>query len=391
MKYDRVQPQVGANAPGLDREAVILEHLFHDPVESHRGQIQAPHALLRSMVVEQALDQLLQLHALLSEDFDDFALSRRERSGSLLDQKLGSFAKRRQRRFQLVRDVPKEQALLLFEFDQPLTQPIEPTAQVFQVRRPADPDVAFELSRAEAPDRLVELADRSRDEEGDPDREEHAERYRRRELQPEDALRALPRAAHGFHLAVDQGIARVEHVPRQARQHQVAFHERLLLSRGLRFAEQLFVEPLLPVDRVVKLVQLRLVEGLQGQLAGIRLEVRSQPSVVVEEPLVVEDEILAHHPFERGGLLDQEPAAARGLRRLRNRGLALTCQLLDVYRSIVESHDERRRDEREGEQQQAQKRPWIVALREVEPDFHARYNAAVLRIVNLRSRPVGPK
>ncbi len=95
---------------------------------------------------------------------------------------------------------------------------------------------------------------------------------------------------------------------------------------------------------------MRLVEGLQGQLAGIRLEVRPQPSVVVEEPLVVEDEILAHHPFERGGLLDQEPAAARGLRRLRNRGLALPCQLLDVHRSIVKSHHERRRDEREGEQ-----------------------------------------
>ena len=117
-------------------------------------------------------------------------------------------------------------------------------------------------------------------------------------------------------------------------------------------------------------MQLRLVERLQGQLAGIRLEVRPQPSVVLEEFLIVEDEILAHHPFERGGLLDQEPASARGLRRLRDRGLALTCQLLDVHRSVVKSHDERRRDEREGEQQQAQKRPWIVSQGKVEPDFH---------------------
>jgi len=59
-----------------------------------------------------------------------------------------------------------------------------------------------------------------------------------------------------------------------------------------------------------ELVQLRLVERLQGQLAGIRLEVRPEPSVVLEELLVVEDEILAHYPFQRRGLLDQEAAAA---------------------------------------------------------------------------------
>src|SRR5712664_4511462 len=130
------------------------------------------------MIVEQALDQLLQLHALLLENFDDFALSQRKRTGSAFGEQLGSFAKCRQRRFQLVRYVPQEQALLLLELDQALTQPIEPAAQVFQVRRPADPYVAFELARAEAPNRLVQLADRSRDEEGDPGREEYAERYR---------------------------------------------------------------------------------------------------------------------------------------------------------------------------------------------------------------------
>src|SRR5882672_73367 len=370
LKYDRIQPQVGADATSLDREPVIFEHLFHDPVESHRRHLQPPHALLRSMVIQKALDQLLQLHALLPENFDDFAQARRERAGGPLDQQLRSFAKRRQGRLQLVRNVAQEQALLLLEFDQPLSQPVEPAAQVFQVRRPADPDIALELAGAEAPDSLVELADGSSDEERDSDRKEYPERDRRGELQPEDALRARARAPHGFHLAVDQGVARIEHVPRQPRQHQVAFHERLLFGRRLRFAEQLFVERLLLVDGGVELVQLRLVERLQGQLAGVRLEVRSQPSIILEEFLVVEDEILTHDPFERRGLLDQEPAAARGLRRLRNRGLALTCELLDVHRGVVKSHDERRRDEREGEQQQAEKRSRIVALGEVEPDFH---------------------
>src|SRR5258705_7463984 len=138
------------------------------------------------MIVEQALDQLLQLHALLLQDSDDFELARRKRTGSAFGEQLGSFAKRRQRRFQLVRYVSQEQALLLLELDQTLTQPIEPAAQVFQIRRPAHPDVAFELTRAEAPDRLVELADRSGDEKGDPDRKEYPQRYRSSELRSEE-------------------------------------------------------------------------------------------------------------------------------------------------------------------------------------------------------------
>src|SRR6267378_7164844 len=167
------------------------------------------------MIIEQALDQLLQLHTLLLEDFDDFALSRRERTGSAFGEQLGSFAKRGQRRFQLVRDVPQEQALLLLELDQALTQPIEPAAEVFQVRGPDDLDVALELAGAQPPNRLIELADRPCDENRDSDREQHAQRDRRRELQPEDALRALAGLTHGFHFAVDQGVARIENVPRQ--------------------------------------------------------------------------------------------------------------------------------------------------------------------------------
>jgi len=130
---------------------MIVEHLFHDPVESHRRQLQTPHALLSSMVVQQALDQLLQC-TLFAGGFLRFRVARRERPGGPLDQQLGSFTKRRQRRFQLVRDVPQEQALLLFELDQPLTQPIEPAAQVFQS---AGPPTRMSPSNSPAPRRRI--------------------------------------------------------------------------------------------------------------------------------------------------------------------------------------------------------------------------------------------
>jgi len=88
-------------------------------------------------------------------------------------------------------------------------KPFEPAAEVFQVRGPHDLDGALELARAQASYRLIELSiglamnivTRSR-----------AARpgNGRRELQPQDALRALAGPAHGFHLAVDQGIAGVE-------------------------------------------------------------------------------------------------------------------------------------------------------------------------------------
>jgi hypothetical protein len=79
-------------------------------------------------------------------------------------------------------------------------------------------------------------------------------------------------------------------------------------------------------------------------------EVRSQPRVVVEV-LIIENEVLAHDALERRRLLDQQAAASRRLRSLRYRGLALSGQLLDVDRGVVERDDERRGYQEESEQE----------------------------------------
>ena len=93
----------------------------------------------------------------------------------------------------------------------------------------------------------------------------------------------------------------------------------------------------------------------------------------------------AHDPLESGCLLDQEAASARGSRRLRHRRLALAGQLLDIYRGVVERDDERSRDQQESKQQQAEERPRVVALREVEIDLHR------LSLPSLNARILSPE
>src|SRR5262245_20423789 len=275
------------------------------------------------MVVEQIFYQALQLRAFLPQDFDDFALPRRERPDCAFDQELGTFTQGGQRRLQLVRDVPQKQALLLLELDESLTQPVEPDSQVFQVGGPDDAYVALEFSRAQAPDRLIELPDGSCDEDSDTDREKDAERYRCRQLQPQDALGALTGLPHRLDFAVDQGVARVEHVPREIRQDHVSPDKRGLVFPRYGLAHQLLVQRLLGVDRVVELPQLGFVQRLQRQLAGVGLEIGPESGVILEQLLVVEDQVLAHDALQGRRLLDQEAASARCFRRLRHGGLTV--------------------------------------------------------------------
>jgi len=113
------------------------------------------------MVVQQASIQLLQLRRFLPEDFYDFALARGERPGGPLDQQLdpsrsavsGVFSSLRGR-------AAGNKRFCCSSSNQPLTQPIEPAPR-YSGPRAADPLSPSKLARASAPDRLVQLRDRS--------------------------------------------------------------------------------------------------------------------------------------------------------------------------------------------------------------------------------------
>ena len=106
----------------------------------------------RALVVEQVLDQVLQLDAVVAQDGDHLALRRRQRPGDLVVQQLGALAQRRQRRLQVMRQVAQEAVLLRLQLGQPQAQPVEALAQAAQVRRPAHPDRPREIGAAQLAD-----------------------------------------------------------------------------------------------------------------------------------------------------------------------------------------------------------------------------------------------
>ena len=117
----------------------------------------------RALIVEQVLDEVLQLDAVVAHDADDLALRRRERSADLVVQQLRALAQRGERRLELVGEVAQEPVLLGLELGEAAAQPVQALAQRLQVLRTRDRDRTVEVRGAELPDRSVELADRPRD------------------------------------------------------------------------------------------------------------------------------------------------------------------------------------------------------------------------------------
>ena len=104
-------------------------------------------------------------------------------AADVVAQELRAFAHGGERRLELVRHVAQEARLLLLELGQARAQPFEPLADVAQVLRTVHLDRVREIRRAHLADRLVELADRARDQHGEDDRE------RDRDRRPSRALR----------------------------------------------------------------------------------------------------------------------------------------------------------------------------------------------------------
>ena len=118
--------------------------------------------------------------------------SRDELAADLVAQQLGALAHRGERRLELVRDVAQEAVLLLLELGEPHAQPFEPLPEVAQVLRAVDVHGLREVGGAHLPDRLVELADRARDQHREHERERDRDADGR-ERQPQPLLAALRR------------------------------------------------------------------------------------------------------------------------------------------------------------------------------------------------------
>jgi len=151
-------------------QPLFLHHPAHDVGECDRTQRCRFHRACL-MIGEQVLDQLLQRQRVVPDDAHDVVLFGRQLAAHIVAQQLRALAHRGERRLELVRHVPQESVLLLFEVREARAQPLEPLPEVAQVLRSVAFDAVSEVRRAHAPDREIHLANRARDQHREDDAE----------------------------------------------------------------------------------------------------------------------------------------------------------------------------------------------------------------------------
>src|SRR5688572_20011940 len=118
----------------------------------------------------------------MSQNFGDLALLRGELSHDLVRKKLRAFAQRRQRGLELVRHVAQKAILLLLELGEALSHPVQTLAEVLQVLGSADQNRRAEIGLPQPANRLVDLADRTRDQNREADDQKDHDRKQCEEL-----------------------------------------------------------------------------------------------------------------------------------------------------------------------------------------------------------------
>ena len=259
-----------------------------------------------------------------------------------------------------MRHVAQEPRLLLLELVQPRAQPFEALPDVAQVLRPVHLDRVREVGGAHPADRLVELTDRPRDQHGEQDRERDGDRHGR-ERQPQPLLAPLRR---GLLQPLDGALRelrrRVQHALRVLDQHRVAVGEvRHLLRRPLRRVERR-VQLRFPRAQALEHGHLRTLEGQQRERPGRLQEVLAHAPVVLEQRRVLEDDLLAREPLERGRLLEQQPARAPGLRRLQHLLAALRGEPVQRQDELAQRVEQRQAHEQEAQQDELEERARVI-------------------------------
>src|SRR6185369_1493536 len=152
-------------------------------------------------------DLLLQLDAVLAQDFRDLALLGRQASEHIVGQELRAFAQRGQRRFQLVRNLLQKTVLLLLEVDELAAHPFQPVAEVLEVGRAGNADRRIEFTFAKLADGRIDLPDWTRYNGRKAEDQENHHGNQRQRLPQHDAPRFERGAAHFVDLVIDQARA----------------------------------------------------------------------------------------------------------------------------------------------------------------------------------------
>src|SRR5512145_1771460 len=103
----------------------------------------------------------------------------------------------------------QESLAVLRDLDQPPAQPFELPAERLEIGGAADRDRLCELAVAELADRIVDVADRATEEQGDDERHTEADRHERRRLPQQSLPCVIGIGLQAYELPVD--LAAREH------------------------------------------------------------------------------------------------------------------------------------------------------------------------------------
>src|SRR6266536_1312802 len=206
----------------------------------------------------------------------------------------------------------------------------------------------------------VELANRSRDQNG----EQKRERQRNagggeREIEPFlpplrcDLLQPLDRA-------LGEIVGRAEERLRTVRELRVAVGKLCLRLGGMLWRHEQLVQAAFAVGETVEGRQLIGGQRQKCELARGAPELLAQAHVIVDERAVLENQELSHYALQRDGLLEQLAARASGLRRLLHGLLSLQLQPIERKDQLRKRVDQRQADQQETQQNEFEKRARVI-------------------------------
>ena len=298
---------------------------------------------------QQRLDLALQHGGVLLEDARHLALVFVQFAGHAVFQQRDTFAHRRQRGLQFVRDVAQETRLVGVQLGQPQAQPFELLPDALHVGRATDVDRHFQPVLAQADDGPLESL------EGPA--QPHAERHRQHHRQENgaDHQAGEPFAAQ-VEFAGHRAVAFLDgalHFLRDQRRHALEFpelarHGTFAVERGFRRTgeQRLDVGQFGPPARrhlARHVARHQFVEQAVGFVRGL-VETFAQHGVV-------QDERLPAGPFHGGAAVAQALHRRVELQRTRGESAALAHQAVESEDRPQRDAAQQCRDQQEGQQQ----------------------------------------
>ncbi len=313
----------------------------------------------RAVVMDQAVDAVVQVAHIAAHDAGDRLLLGVERAGHAFGQQVHALFHRGQRGFELVRHMPQQLDFLRLQIGQPAAQPVELHAQIDQIARPSHAGRLIELPFAQTADGAFDLSQGLAEQPGEQQRQTDRQAHAGQRQPAQHRPHAVGDLQQPRFQRIDQAVAVVDQpVGRQAhgvelRVERVEHPSAILhLARGhdpgkqRRFLRVQAVEGVLLVGRQRHGLELR---GIVHESLMRLLHPAAQRGVL-------QHQTLAAGPLQVVDVLGDLARGARELHRHGHRAARLRGHLIEQIRRDRQPDEQRQPHQRKAPQQQRGKR-----------------------------------